>query len=213
MPRVSEDLTEDMDGVSSGSDDQPIISQPPSSSTSRPRKRARSKPEKEATRGRNRSDLPPQYSTSSNTQFDDFLQEVQYLYGLELNPWGHLAITLVQRGRDKVFTGFQDILTAKGAVFRNVRHNPLILFALPNPDLQAKASLSPWRRAFLKKAEKVIDIYFKDEARFPTATDIARQAQFLLGDAKVIPWLFKNGPSVMKVEDLVRTLTNMFACL
>ena len=136
-----------------------------------------------------------------------------YLYGLELNPWGHLAVTLVQHGRDKVFTRFQDILMAKGAIFRNVHHNPLILFALPNPDLQAKVLLSPWHCAFLKKAEKVIGVYFKDEVHFPTATDIAQQAQFLLGDTKVITWLFKNGPSVMRVEYLVYTLTNMFTCL
>jgi hypothetical protein len=61
------------------------------------------------------------------------------------------------------------------------------------------------------KAEKVIRDYFKDKTRFPTSSDIAHQARFLLGvdNAKgEIPWLFQNGPDATS-ESVVRTLSNM----
>ena len=73
--------------------------------------------------------------------------------------------------------------------------SPSFPFAPANRGLQAKEVLSSWRRALLKKAEKVIEDYFTNEDRFPTASDIARQAQFLLGDEESIPWLYKNGPN------------------
>lgn len=90
-----------------------------------------------------------------------------------------------------------------------VRHKPHSTFALTSQVFQAKESLSSWRRALLKKAEKVIEKYFADEVHFPTALDIARQVQFLLGDGSVIPWLFKDGPNVTKIEDLVRMSINV----
>ena len=206
---IVENIAEDTDDIASETDTRGTANQP-SSSGSKPRKRTQSKPKKESTRGRNRSNLPQQYIAPSDTRFDDrFLLEVQYLYGLEPDPWGNLTVALVQRARDKVFTEFQDTLTTKSAVFRNVHqrpHPPNYISTDQGP--QAKASLSSWRRALLKKAEKVIESYFTDEDRFPTATDIARQAQFLLGDGKVIPWLFKSSPDVTKAEDLVHTLSD-----
>ena len=134
-PHVPKDPTKDKGGISSESDDQHAPGQRPSSSTDKPRKQVWSK----STRGRNHSDLPQQYITPSNSRFNDFLLDVQYHYGLEPNPWGHLTMALVQHSRDKVFTGFQDTLTTKGAVFRNVHHNAHILpvpagfYDLPSP--------------------------------------------------------------------------------
>lgn len=117
---VTEKVTEATDD--SGSDTDNCSIAPGGSGRS---KRAKSK-SKESTRGRSRSDLPQQYNTPPDTRFNDrFLPEVQYLYGLEPNPWSHLSVALVQRARDKVFTEFQDTLTTKSAVFRNVRNIPL----------------------------------------------------------------------------------------
>lgn len=124
-PAVSNILdghAENADDSSSDAENPSITDKLPTSSTSGPHKKAHSKPDKkESTRGRNRSDLPQKYNTP-NTRFDDrFLPEVQYLYGLESDPWSRPALALVQRARDKVFTEFQDTLTTKSPVFRNVR--------------------------------------------------------------------------------------------
>lgn len=204
---ITENIDEDADDSATDTDDRSIA---PGGTGHH--KRAKSNP-KESTRGRNRSDLPQQYHMPPDTRFDErFLPEVQFLYGLEPNPWSHLSVTLVQRARDKVFTEFQDTLTTKSAVFRNVRTIPLFLVFLTNLELQAKASLYTWRRALLKKAEKVVADYFMDKDRFTTTSDIARQAQFLLGDRNLIPWLFENGPNVTEVKDVVRSLLMHLTC-
>ncbi|KAF9791140.1 hypothetical protein BJ322DRAFT_1216584 [Thelephora terrestris] len=178
---ILEDHTEDTGDSASDTDDRGITP----GGTTAPRKCAKPK----STRGRTRGDLPKRYNTPPDTRFDDrFLPEVQYLYGLEPDPWSRLSVSLVQRARDKVFTEFQDTLSTKSAVFRN-----------------AKASISTWRRALLKKANRIVDTYFADEERFATTSDIAHQARYLLGDGKVIPWLFENGPDVTKVDDVLST--------
>jgi hypothetical protein len=124
---IPEDSDEEAETTGSDTDNARITSEPPRNGIKRPRKQVQLKPEKkESSRGRNRGDLPPQYNAPSDTRFDSrFLQEVQYLYGLEPDPWSRPTLALVQRARDKVFTEFQDQLTAKSAVFRNVRRKSL----------------------------------------------------------------------------------------
>ena len=198
-----------MDDIVSDADDRDTANRALDNGT-RPHKRVQSKSRRESTRGRNRSDLPQQYNTPSDMRFDDhFLPEIQYLFGLEPDPWSSPTVALVQRARDKVFTEFQHTLTTKSAVFRNVCPRLRSPFILADWELQAKASLSSWRRTLLKKAEKVVENYFTDGDRFLTPADIAHQAQFLLGDGKIIPWLFKNGPNVTSAQDLVRTPSSL----
>jgi hypothetical protein len=103
-------------------------------------KRAKSK----STRGRNRGDLPERYNAPPDTRFDDrFLPEVQHLYGLEPDPWSHLSVALVQRVRDKIFTKFQDTLTTKSAVFRNVRSSPLFIIISTKKEIRQKPPCLP----------------------------------------------------------------------
>ena len=113
ISNISNDHAEDVDDSGNDTENQPI--------TNGTRKKVRSgSGKKESTRGRNRNDLPQQYNISDGRFNSRFLPEVQHLYGLEPDPWSPPTLALVQRARDKVFTEFQDTLTTKGAVFRNV---------------------------------------------------------------------------------------------
>ena len=123
---VSKNLTGDLNNTSSDDEDQGIGNgQSAASTANTPHERGQPKSNKKvSTRGRNRSDLPTMYCTSDNRFNNRFLPEVQYLYGLEQDPWSRLSVVLAQRARDKVFTEFQDTLTAKSPVFRNVCDKP-----------------------------------------------------------------------------------------
>jgi hypothetical protein len=124
--RLAENIAKDTDDSATDSDNRSVT---PSGTGHHKRVKSRSKG---STRGRNRSDLPQQYNSSPETRFDErFLPEIQFLYGLEPDPWGHLSVALVQRARDKVFTEFQDTLSTKSAVFRNVRN----VLSFPPPQL------------------------------------------------------------------------------
>jgi hypothetical protein len=97
-----------------------------------------------STQGRNRGDLPKRYNAPPDTRFNDrFLPEVQHLYGLEPDPWSHLSVALIQRVRDKIFTEFQDMLTTKSAVFRNVRSSALFIIISTKKEVRQKPPYLP----------------------------------------------------------------------